>query len=74
MVKNIIVKVANFPNSNKRDFFIATIYIGNNGAEMYYISSKGEILNRVMEDIYKEVGALIRDYTARGFSVKVVEK
>lgn len=69
MTKHILVEVRNYPQDNL-DFYIATIYVENK----YIISSKGELLETVMSDIYGELSEIIRDFTGRGFTVEIKEK
>lgn len=73
MIKNILVKVQNLPDGNK-DFYIATIYTFNGEKPLYVISCKGSDLDKVMSDTYEEVGGLVRDFTGRGFEVRIREE
>jgi len=73
MVKILVIRVSNFPEGDK-NFYIATLYHLYRGEEVYIISSKGEGLDSVMSSIYSEVGRIARDFTSRGFEVKIIER
>ena len=73
MIKTLVVRVSNFPDGDE-DFYLATLYNLDGGEEVYIISSKGEDLDRVMSSIYAEVGEIARDFTSRGFEVRIIER
>ena len=73
MIKTLVVRVSNFPDGDK-DFYIATLYNLDGGEETYIISSKGQGLDSVMSSIYSEVGRIARDFTSRGFEVRIIER
>jgi len=73
MVKTLVIRVSNFPDGDE-DFYIATLYNLYRGEEVYIISCKGQGLDSVMSSIYSEVGRIARDFTSRGFEVRIIER
>jgi len=72
MVKTLVVRVSY--SDGDEDFYIATLYNLDGGEETYIISSKGQGLDSVMSSIYSEVGRIARDFTSRGFEVRIIER
>ena len=72
MVKTLVVRVSY--SDEDEDFYIATLYNLYRGEEVYIISCKGQGLDSVMSSIYSEVGRIARDFTSRGFEVRIIER
>ena len=72
MVKTLVVRVSY--SDGDEDFHIATLYNLYRGEEVYIISCKGQGLDSVMSSIYSEVGRIARDFTSRGFEVRIIER
>ncbi len=72
MVKTLVVRVSY--SDRDEDFYIATLYNLYRGEEVYIISCKGQGLDSVMSSIYSEVGRIARDFTSRGFEVRIIER